>query len=105
MFTMSNVVRFRDIDQLLVNLGFERRPDPRFIACVLPTDSRRLFMFPLLANDEPADGSPLADVRHHLIWWGFLDEDAFDRWLCAVKFGEGCREPAAAGATDGRAAH
>ena len=98
---MANPVTFGDLDRLLVALGFECRRDSTFLAYTHPAHDNWLFVFPPRRFDDPAGGNHVADVRHHLLWWGLMEEEDFERWLCATRFGDVYREPAVTGAGSG----
>ena len=93
-------VTFVDLDRLLVGLGFEaRRPAHTHVVYTLPKSDVVVLLPPWSPGDN-ATPFHVASVRGTLIDFGLLDDDDFEQWLCAVRFGTECREPAGAGVRD-----
>ena len=112
-------VTYGDLDALLRRLGFTSRPievthrDPDnpgdtegwVVPAVLYHNAAAddaMILLPPRPLDEPAEPQHLIPTRRQLIERGLIEEDEFERWLCAMRFGDVCREPAATGAADGR---
>lgn len=61
-----------------------------------------LIILPRRPLDTPAEPQHLIPTRRQLVERGLIEEEDFDRWLCAMRFGDLGREPATVGAADGR---
>ena len=123
----SRNITFADLDALLRRLGFssrmvevaprglvdngsgdgadERRSrNPGLPAVLYENVSAEdaLILLPRRPPDAPVEPQHLIPTRRQLIERGLIEEDEFERWLCAMRFGDVRREPAATGAADGR---
>jgi hypothetical protein len=97
-------VTYADLDQLLRGYNFDSRPVPPDHVAYVDRSQEPIFVFPSLPPNEAVWPHHLAAVRHRLVETGLAGQDEYDRWLCAMRFGDLCREPETAGATDGRVA-
>src|SRR5262245_31728354 len=100
----NNPVTYADLDQFLRRYKSDPRPVPLNHVTYVDPKQEPIFVFPVLPPSESVWPHHLASVRRWLLETGLASQDEYDRWLCAVRFGDLCREPATAGATDGRAA-
>ena len=90
----ANPIFFTDLDRLLSGVGFvcERPAHTHTLYTHAPSEA--LLMLPNWKPGDLAQPFHVAVVRRTLVDWGILDEDDVERWLCAVRFGTDCSEPA-----------
>ena len=96
----SNPITFTDLDRLLVGAGFVCERPAHTHTLSTHASSGAILMFPNWQPGELAQPYHVLVARRTLTDWGILDEDDVERWLCAVRFGTDCREPASVGARD-----
>ena len=94
---------YADLDQLLRRYEFDPRPVPPNHVAYVDRSQEPIFIFPALPPTEAVWPHHLAAVRHWLVETGLASQEEYDRWLCAMRFGDLCRESATTGATDRRA--
>lgn len=96
----SSAITFSDLDQFVVRIGFvASQLSATHVVYRHPADDRAVFLFPPRHPDDLTDPHHVGSVRHLLVQRGLIEEDAFDRWPCSVRFVEPCREPVGAGTT------
>ena len=64
--------------------------------------SNTVIILPPRPLDAPAEPQHLIPTRRQLVERGLIEDEDFERWLCAVRFGDAGSESVAPVATDGR---
>lgn len=123
MTATARSVTYADLDTLLRRLGFVSRQKnisrpvvdaygtaPKDGNVVLMTAARpavvyrepesdTLIILPQRPLDAPVQPQHLIPTRRLLIEKGLIEDVDFERWLCAMRFGEVCRDEAASNGT------
>jgi hypothetical protein len=99
---MINPITYADLDRLLRRHRLEPRPVPPSHLAYVDQSGEPIFVFPVLPPSETVRPIHLAAVRRWFLDTGAIEDDEFERWLCCVRFGDECPEPAAVGAPGGR---
>ena len=93
----ANPIFFTDLDRLLTGAGFvfERPARSHTLSTHAPSGAP-----PHWQPGDRAHPVHAVSVRRTLVDWGILELDDVERWLCTVRFGTDCREPASVGDRD-----
>ena len=82
---IAETIVFRDLEQLLLGMGFHSFLTPQGYRAITHDSSDTIFLMPNYAAEEPLAWQHLATVRRMLDERGLMTGDEFDRFVDATR--------------------